>query len=133
MTDIVPTTWHDLTSARALWRDAPGSDEALQTLLDVAQQQVVAYAPVSYDSTGAVIPIDPNAVPVNYRDAQLRQSRNNWNASKVDPSNAGMGDDTFAIRAFPMDWIVKAIIRPKNPIPTVDPGGPLPPRQYFWF
>lgn len=115
----VPTTWHDLVSARRMWRDAPADDETLQTLLNTAQQQVVAYAPITYDDTGAVVPIDPNAVPVNYRQAQLMQARNMWNAGKVDPASAGMGDDTFAIRPFPLDWMVKQIIRPKTGVPIV--------------
>jgi len=109
-TDI-PQTWHDLDSARTDWRDAPANDMQLQTLLDVAQTQVEAYGPLTLEEA------DP--VPTNYRLAQLMQTRNLWNANKVDAGSGQIGDDTFAIRPFPMDWVVKNVIRPKRGVPVV--------------
>ncbi|MFC5930207.1 hypothetical protein D6T64_05645 [Cryobacterium melibiosiphilum] len=67
-----------------------------------------------YAYTGVEAPI----VPLRYKQAQLMQTRNLWNAAKSDPSGQ-MGDDGFVIRPFPMDWVIKGIIRPKNPVPVV--------------
>ena len=109
MTDpTIPATWHDTTSARVEWPGAPADDLTLTTLLEAAKGQVISFAGVS---------IDDAAVPVNYRLAQLLQTRNLWNASKVDAGNGQMGEDTFVIRPFPMDWTVKALIRPPVAIP----------------
>lgn len=107
----VPTTWHDVDSAREQWRDAPVDDERLETLLIVAQQQVLAF--------GSLVWADGDDVPVNYRLAQLMQARNAWNAVNVDPSNGETGEGTFAIRPFPLDWTVKQMIRPTRGVPAV--------------
>jgi len=98
------TGWLTLQWVRDRWRDAPDSDEALFSVLEVARSQVEAWAP-AYEGYP----------PINYREAQLMQARNIWNASKTDPSNFGIGDDGMVIRPFPMDWTVKNIIRPKVP------------------
>ena len=103
------TGWHTLDSARREWRDAPDSDSGLFVLLDTARVQVEAFAPNTV--LGA-------PVPLRYKQAQLMQARNVWNAAKADPAGQ-QGDDGFIIRPFPMDWTVKNIIRPKNPVPVV--------------
>lgn len=103
------TGWHTLDTARREWRDAPDSDSGLFVLLDTARVQVEAFAP----KTAVGSP-----VPLRYKQAQLMQARNVWNAAKADPAGQ-LGDEGFAIRPFPMDWTVKNIIRPKNPVPVV--------------
>jgi hypothetical protein len=103
--------WHSLESARYYWADAPWQDTILTDLLDIAKYQCTEYV----GSTTALTYL-PRAVR---RSAQLMQARNLWNASKVDPGTGGFGEDTFVIRPFPMDWVVKNLLRPKRAIPVV--------------
>lgn len=105
--------WVTLDDARAKWRDAPADDDTLFELLEIAKQQVVEFAPTAYDDDGNVI---TTPALMNYRLAQRMQARNLWNANQVDPGNGQIGADTFVIRPFPMDWVVKNIIRPAQPV-----------------
>jgi len=107
--------WLTIASLRDGWRDAPMSDEDCFELLEVSKAAVVAFAPalVADVVTGKTL------VPANYRKGQRMQARNVWNAAKVDPSNGGLGDDTFVIRPFPLDWSVKQVLRPKPALPWV--------------
>lgn len=103
--------WHTLDTARHNWSDAATiEDDILWEILAVAKLEVVAYAP----ALAAEAP-----VPVNYRKGQLMQARSLWNASKVDPSSGAIGDDSFAITPFPLDWQVKQVLRPKRAVPVV--------------
>lgn len=125
------TGWHTLDTARDQWRDAPSDDDTLQQLLDVARHQVTAYAPTYTGepgtstlaapdpTTGALQPVTAATVPADYRLAQLMQARNIWNAGRVDPASGGLGDDSFIMRPFPLDWMVKQIIRPKRALPWI--------------
>lgn len=108
--------WVTIDEARDRWRDAPGDDDYLQDLLDLAQQQVLEFGPARIATT---IADDPDAVPTNYRMAQLTQARNTWNAVKSDPLSQGIGDEGFVFRPFPMDWTVKQMIRPRRAKPVV--------------
>ena len=103
-------TWHDIESAREQWLDAETiSDDTLEALLEVAQSQVIAYAPA----------LPTEDVPTNYAYAQLRQAQNLWNAGRVD-ALGGVGDgNDFVARPFPLDWHVKAILRPARGRPRV--------------
>lgn len=127
----VDATWHTPDTARAEWDDAPSDDERLNVLLMVAYQAVAAYAPKYTDPSGTVYlgyvdpvtgvlgPVTDLTVPANYREAQLMQARNHWNAVKVDPSNGAIGDGSFIMKPFPLDWSVKQTIRPKTALPWV--------------
>lgn len=107
--------WISIDEARDWWRDAPHDDEYLQMLLDVAGQQVLAYGPYAVR-----IAIEEGlAVPNHYRVAQLAQTRNIWNASKLDPSGTIGGDPGFSFTPFPLDWTIKQIIRPKTAKPVL--------------
>jgi hypothetical protein len=100
--------WLTIASLRRNWRDAPTDDEDCFELLGLSKAAVIAFAPVLNFTT---VP-----VPANYRKAQRMQARNTWNAAKVDPSNGSLGDDTFVIRPYPLDWSIKQILRPKPAI-----------------
>lgn len=109
------TTWHDLESAREEWEDAPLSDGVLQALLDISEQQVIAYAPA------LPVPTDPEApaeIPANYRYYQLMQATNIWNAGRVDASG-GVGEGEFVARPHPLDWQIKQGLRPRRAVPRV--------------
>ena len=98
--------WHTVDSAREEWHDgAPSLDRRLYQLLLLAREQVVAYAPKLADGA---------SVPANYREGQIMQARNLWNAGRVDPSSGETGDEDFAIRPYPLDWMVKQVLRPKT-------------------
>jgi hypothetical protein len=102
--------WHTLDTARAQWHDAPRLDIALYTLLAGARTQCEAYAP----------PLEAGQpVPLGWRDAQLMQARNTWNASKLDPSTAGIGAGEFVFRPYPMDQTVRYLLRPRLAIGAI--------------
>lgn len=50
-------------------------------------------------------------IPDRYRLAQLMQVKNLWNAQQTSPSGE-YGGETFAIQPRPLDWHVKALLRP---------------------
>lgn len=102
--------WVSLEGARAEWSDAPLEDDLLYVLLQVARGEVLEYAPVLAEGA---------AIPMNYRQGQLMQAQNRWNAKKVDPASGGIGGEGFIVRPFPLDWMVKQTLRPKNPVPVV--------------
>jgi len=128
--------WYIGDDIRAVWRDAPSNDAALIQILETAKAQIIEFDngatwrrdPANVDADGNPIPW-PGAygsdlplesgeptpdVPANLLLAQRTQARNLWNASRVDPSNGTAGDDTFTVRPYPLDWAVKAMIRPKR-------------------
>lgn len=100
--------WHSLDSARDEWSDAEAvSDVRLYTLLDLARQQVLAYGPELAEGSRP---------PSNYRAAQLMQARNLLNAGRAEGGESG---EDFVLRPFPLDWMVKQIIRPHRAVPAV--------------
>lgn len=93
--------WHNVLTARLEWAGAPERDGTLARLLDVAQEQVRAYAPMLLTMP----------VPERYRAAQLMQARNTFNASLTNgDQQTDMGGFVMTIR--PLDWAVKQLIRP---------------------
>lgn len=101
--------WHTIASIADGWADVPWQDEIVYELLELAKEQVVAYAPVLVPNVDLSV-----TIPARYRKGQAMQARNLWTAAKVDPSNGQIGDDTFTIRPYPLDWVVKQILRPKQ-------------------
>lgn len=92
----------------------PGAaDEAdeftLEALLAAARTQCEAFAPkLGWDEP----------VPAHYLMAQAMQARALWRAQKVG-SGDQIGGDGMTVTVFPMDWTVKALLRPKKGVPTV--------------
>lgn len=102
--------WSNLDDTRSLWEQSRSlSDSTLHNLLEVAKEQVLAYA----ETTEA----DLTEVPPRYARAQWMQARNIYNASVVDASGGDMGEGSFVIRPFPLDWMIKQIITPKTRVP----------------
>lgn len=103
--------WHSIGSARTEWRDAGALDDhRLWVLLETAKLEVVAYAPPLPDGARP---------PVNYREAQLMHARNRNAAGRIDPANADAGGDGFSLTAFPLDWVVRQLLRPQRAIKRV--------------
>lgn len=94
-----------------LWADiAQLSGETISLLLEVARDQVLAYAPAL---------ADPAIIPPRYRLAQMRQAVNLYRASIADAGGQVGDDGSFAISPRPMDWHVKNILRPAKGRPRV--------------
>ena len=94
--------WHDVVTARLEWDGAPTADGTLHRLLDVARDQVQAYAP----KLAAQTPI-----PERYRAGQLMQARNTWNASLTN-GDTQVDAGGFTVTVRPLDWAVKQLLRP---------------------
>lgn len=119
--------WYTLETLRTDWREAPSSDSLLQQLIDASQQQILAFdngynwrLTTHTDDDGN--PIDfpgdypAGAVPNSLVMGQRMQARNLWNANRVDPQSGADGDDTFVLRPYPLDWVIKQVIRPKRAV-----------------
>lgn len=111
------TNWLTDKELFDLWPDAPddGEDEpgpapALTMYNDAALAACEAFAPVG--------PEEDTPVPANFRLAQMMQARNLWNASKVDPDRS-YGEGEFVVTVHPLDWQVKALLRPRRRVPVV--------------
>jgi len=111
-------TWHTPDTVRAEWEDAEQiGDELLAQLVTAARYAVIAYAPAlpPFLSTDE----QPfQEIPDRYRLAQLMQVRNLWNAQQTSPSG-DLGGESFAIQPRPLDWHVKALLRPARGRPRV--------------
>jgi len=103
--------WLTLDGAREGWADAEAlPDRLLYTLLAVAKRDVLKFAP----------PIIEGALPpIEYVKAQGDQARNKLNAAKVDPASGGLGDDSFVVKPFPLDWTIRQTLRPKRGVPVI--------------
>ncbi|WP_144719246.1 hypothetical protein [Agrococcus jejuensis] len=102
--------WYTIAAARHDWSGAPSDDGRLHDLLVVARHQCLEYAP----TLAADAPI-----PTRYRQAQLMQARNIWNASKTDPGATTLGPEGFAAPVFPLDWSVQQMLRPRRGKPVI--------------
>jgi hypothetical protein len=96
--------WHNPITARLEWAGAPDSDGTLYRLLDVARDQVATYAPN--------LPVG-SPVPERFRQAQLVQARNTWNASLTN-GDTQVDVGGFVVNVRPLDWAVKQLLRPKT-------------------
>lgn len=96
--------WYTLYEMREDWEQSPTADYKAAELLTLAREQCLEYAPLP-ESAG---------IPEAHRQAQLMQARNIWNSARVDPANAGIEGENFIIQPYPLDWMIKQILRPKR-------------------
>lgn len=101
--------WLTLEQTRQQWQDAPVDDLLLFTILESAKAQCIEYAPAL-----AITDI----VPLNYRQAQLMQARALY-TSVIANQQDSVGVDGYQVRIFPLDWNIKALLRPKRAVPVV--------------
>lgn len=83
------------------------ADEATETvtaLLASSREQCEAYAPALADDV---------RIPNSWVHAQVLQARALYRSMIAGDSN-GVGADGFTVTVFPMDWTVKALLRPKR-------------------
>ena len=98
--------WLTLEQTRSQWSDAPLDDVFLRQILDTAKAQCVAYAPALL--LGA-------QVPVTYVQAQLLQARAIFQ-SVIANQQDSVGVEGFQVRVFPLDFTIRAMLRPKRAI-----------------
>lgn len=99
-------SWLSLEQARGQWADAPLDDVFLYQILDSAKTQCIEYAPAL--ASNAVI-------PTNYLQAQVMQARALYQ-SVIANQNDNVGIEGFAVRVFPLDFTIRALLRPKKAI-----------------
>lgn len=99
--------WLTLDRARLDWPDAPLDDILLHRILTAAKEQCEAYAPF----LGA----PPVVIPARYVQAQAMQARALYQ-SIIANQNDTVGVDGFAVRVFPLDFTIRALLRPKRAI-----------------
>jgi len=101
----------------AAWPDAPlDREEVLGMMLDVAKDQVIAFAPD--ENTNPDVPDKIVTPKPAYEYAQLQQAINLWNAGRVD-SSGQTGMDTYTFTPRPLDKTIRQIIRPMQGVPSV--------------
>ena len=96
--------WLTLETAREQWADAPLEDVFLYQILETAKAQCIAYAPVVVGFP-----------PIAYVQAQLLQARAIYQ-SVIANQNDSSGLDGFTVRVFPLDFTIRAMLRPKRAI-----------------
>lgn len=102
--------WATLAEARDEWRDLPSNPRVAYTLLQIARHDVIEYAPT----------LAPDArVPANYVKAQIMHARDIWNSGHADPSSGDLGEGSFALTPYPLDWMIRQLLRPARAIPRV--------------
>jgi hypothetical protein len=101
--------WTTIDDARNEWADAPQSDATLSRLLAAARTACLDFAPALADGA---------AIPVGYQLAQLMQARAIWNATKTGGGD-NLGAEGLTVTVFPLDWNIKALLRPKRGRPVI--------------
>lgn len=101
--------WLDLDRARAIWADAPEDDASLYDALESAKVQCIDYAPA--------IPLGA-PVPINYRQAQIKQAKAIWADLQGDAAG-NAGPDGFAVPIYSMGHEVKKLLRPQRAKPVI--------------
>lgn len=100
--------WHSLDTARDEWPDANTmADAALYRLLGAAREQIEAFAPLR---------LTEGFPPSTWLQAQLMQARA-LARSMVAQSGDQIGEGDFAITVYPLDHVIRALIRPKRGTP----------------
>lgn len=113
------TTWFSVSTPEGeerllgAWPGAPVENaEVIEMILDVAREQVIAYAPAELE-IGSELFTDCSGCPVPARFvyAQLQQARNLWNAGQAG-GDGQIGAEGFSFTPRPLDKTIRQIIRP---------------------
>lgn len=105
--------WYSIDDTDAMnriveaWSEAPlENEEVLGMLLDIAREQVLAYAPLADQPTA-----DNPKPKVRLVYAQLQQAKNLWSAGSVSPAGE-FGSEGYSFTPRPLDKVIRGIIRP---------------------
>lgn len=99
-------SWLTVEELRERWPDAPLDDAEAQDYLDAAFEQCVEF-----------LDNDAAEVTPSRRIALVMQTRSVWRATEGDDGE--IGPEGFTITAFPMDWQVKNLLRPRSGKPRI--------------
>jgi len=95
-----------LEEARAAWPDAPEDDGELAAVLEAACSQCEAFAPVLGDAD-----LPDISQHARFVRAQIMQARALYRSGTVGGGDT-FGAEGMSVTVFPMDWTVKALLRP---------------------
>ena len=95
----------------AYWPNCDLDGDELYVVLAAAREQCVAFAP-------SAPPGEDVEVPESWRLAQAMQARALWRSAVAGGGNRIGGED-LGVTVFPMDWTVKALLRPKAGKPVI--------------
>lgn len=103
-----------------LWEDDAPDEPMLSMVCAAARSDCRRYAerPISSLDSDADDDGEQADLIQSFHTAQFMQTRNTWNASRVDPDGS-TGEGDFVVRPFPLDWQVKAKLRPRGGIPAI--------------
>jgi len=102
--------WVETETDLAEWRDALGLDpDDLARYLQAAYEQCAAYAPALAEGA---------EIPARYTLAQVMQARALYR-SVLAGSGDQIGPDGMAVTVYPMDRVVKGLLRPRTGRPVV--------------
>lgn len=100
----------------------------LNSLLTSARVQCEEYAPAVRYAEGVagaqVTTADADGVvtdavvPENWRQAQALQARALWRSS-IAGGNDQIGAEGLTVTVFPLDWVVRRLLRPQKGVPTL--------------
>jgi hypothetical protein len=108
------------TRVIAAWMDAPTANlETCGYILEMARDQIWAYAPESEDDDGVPVTVlVDDTVPTRLVLAQLNQAVNLWNAGRVN-SAGDLGSDGYVFTPRPLDKTIRGMVRPKKGVFSV--------------
>ncbi|WP_341941732.1 hypothetical protein [Microbacterium sp. LWH10-1.2] len=119
------TTWYSVATPEeaqrllSAWSDAPVENaELCGFLLDIAKDQVLAYAPAQTPNEAFLAALEDDAVPARYVYAQLEQAKNLWNAGRAQ-QDGGVGAEGYSFTPRPLDKTIRSIIRPTSGVADV--------------
>ncbi len=99
-------TWHDKTSARAQWSNAPSSDAALEELLEYAKDECIHAEPWA-PGTGQTAADRP----VRFRMAQLAAAQAAWEYRTGTGQDGQLGMDGYAMRPRAVQTVLARMLR----------------------
>ncbi|SMQ73479.1 hypothetical protein [Agreia sp. VKM Ac-1783] len=109
--------WLTVEQIEDLWEDDAPSEPKLTMVVRAARSDCRRYAMVPIDTLNDDDEEQGDLI-ASFHDAQFMQTKNTWNASRVD-ADGGTGEGDFIVRPFPLDWQVKAKLRPKGGAPAI--------------
>lgn len=111
-------TWVTNEQARALNPDLDTLDvDELGLYLDAAFEACAAFLPRCRDGVEVDYTL-PAEATASRKLAQVMQAAALWKSTRSGPGNE-FGAGEFTVTVFPMDWTVKALLRPKRGKPVI--------------
>lgn len=107
-----PATWLTADEIRQRWAEAAEFEDdspLLDSLVVAAQEQCIEYAPALPEG---------EPVPESWRLAHQLQTQALWQSVQSGPGDQ-IGPDGMTVTVYPMDRIVKRLLRPERAVPVI--------------